>query len=660
MSTSAPTHVQSRAASHPLLALSPRARRQLARTLVRGLEASREADRRAKLQGGLAGATTYCALGVAGFAAWHAATGGAAPPFLAFYGLLGTVQTACSIALERQGIGLGPRPIAAVLGAPRAVARAVSSLVTSRHHDPDLLVLAAGILVAARRPVSRQLITRLYGRAYAQRTVGEAVDLLESMGLVSTVRPADEPHPCGVVTLTPQGIQLLKSLGVTAPVARLRDDPLVAAHILPLFEALEGRARRLPAEPEPVLPPPPALELHPFPAVVELPALPPSLEVPELAPGAVEELPDEPELDDAPELAPAPARRRSVWSRVSARRLAWPVAIAAALALFGAIALHYPNLDGILPHHDELTATGAFMPGPSRGIALQFNGKGKLLSTYGGGLYLSIPDRLDYKTPVLFDGKYDMASDCGLVSRPLQRAAYSPQGRFLWCEMGGTPGTGPRERCLVDTETRTVTHDLVGRNPTYGLPGVIGWAGNQQLLMSEDVPPHVGGHWWLVDVTTHKSVPLHVPSHGLLVPLAGSEGTTMLAGWDRREGDRWDLSVYELSGQDFRPVTHATVTLPDGSHDAEPRMAAISPDRRFVLVSLRPMGLEVPAQGGSFVVVALSDGTTTPVATSVPPLPDQPVFWAPEAQGGHYRFYFNGGGPDGAVPCTGELTLGSS
>ncbi|MDB5101328.1 MAG: hypothetical protein JWM80_5749 [Cyanobacteria bacterium RYN_339] len=710
---------------HPLLVLSPQARRQLARTLVQGLVVTRKQELRSRTREGLIGGAVYGAVGAAGLAAWTVATGGAAAPFLAFYGLWGGVQAAFAAGLARQGI---KAPLGPLVNGPLSLGQAVTAWVAPRRLTPDRLVLAAGILVAVRRPVSRRLLTRLYGRAFPQGEVDHAIDLLSHLGFITSGE--------GLLHLSPDGFQLLKNLGVPAPTARPRQDPHVAPHIMPLFAALDGRTRRLPPEPEPTFQPPaaPVVELPTFappqhvypeaafapppvfvpeppvaepepviaapdpvvdepPAVVEAPEVVPEVEapvmealvpeVPAFEAPIVEEAPPEPVFEPFPTFAelpiataPPPAvdaldldvpdyddidlgpetgdllppRRRLGWRR--------PAAAAAAVLLAGLLV--FVLLDeplNPLRHTSEVVATAAHMPGPSRGVALQFNGRGKMLSSFGGGLYLSVPERMDYKTPMDFKD-FDMSSSCGLVSREVERASLSPTGRFLWTEMGGGQG-GPRERCLVDLETKTVSHDLVARNATYGLPGVIGWAGDQQLLMSEEVQPGQAAHWWLMDVATHQPKALQLPSHGRLLPLATESGMTMLAGWDMRKLGSWDLTIYRLDEhQAYQAIKTVHTTLPETMREAEPRLAAISPDRRFLLATLKPVGVEVPAQAGTLAVVALDDGGASAVTTAVPPLPDQPIFWAPEVQNGNYRFYFNGGGPDGVVPCAGEMRPG--
>lgn len=413
------------------------------------------------------------------------------------------------------------------------------------------------------------------------------------------------------------------------------------------------------AAPEPAAPPEPEPELQPIappspaPApvlakIVQFPAPPPrpaTVDLPRLfpaePPAAEDELhvPDVPDEDDEP-----PARR-------APRRLRLPLlATAGLLALIGLLVWQLPPKPALGPA-ETVRLTAALMP-HSRGTAIQFNGRGSLLSTFGGDLFLSIPERLDYKKAMSFQG-FDMASECGLIDPDIRAARVSPLGRFIWV----ASGPNGRERCLVDLETKTVTHDLPGRDPAYGLPYLVGWAGPQSLLMATQPPPARVARWWSVDVGSHRATAVDLPVHERVLPLATEGGPALLAGFDDKGEGHWSLTTYWLAGQTFNAIRTLKVTLPEGRRDAVPHHGAISPDKRYLLVALRSKGGAAPAATGSLLIVSLEDGVITPLDLTADPLVDQPMFWAPGVQDGHYRFYFNGEGPDGVVPLAGEMRV---
>lgn len=624
---------------HPLLALSPPARRQLAKLLVSSLEVHTRAEQKLRGRHGLLSAAACAVAGGGLYMGWHHLTGAGPGPFAAWYGALLGVQAVVGWALDRGGAPLGHPGIRWAAMAPYEVTAAVKAWVHPPRFTPDRLVLAAGLLVAARRPVSYHLLRRLYARAYPQTEVEQAVALLRHVGLLTASSPRSDQYlgdeaPI-VLGLTESGVHVLHELGVPQPEARLRTDPTIAAHLVPVFATLEARPKR-PAMPDRDLPP---IRLESTPTRVEAP--------PVDLPRVTRRLELEPDADEAAPQAP----RRPV-------RLPWrPVAAVAAIALLvGAIALGLPNLRmPTWPVRPQLSLSASLMP-QSMGTVLQFNRDGRMLSSFGGSLFLSVPDRLDFKRPILFDD-YDKATDCGFNSRYLHAVSMSPQGRFLWCEMGGGQA-GPRERCLVDRETKTVTHDLVAREAIFGLPTMVGWADATAVLMSEEPHGRPAERWWLIDVTSQAKREVTLPRHARLLPMPVELGSMQLLGLDPKAPGEWDMTNYWLDGKrQFQKVHTVRVMFPEALKTYEPSHAALSPDKRYALLTMRPAGLQVPAQEGALVVVALEDGTTEALQTAVPPLPDEPAFWGPDVRGGLYHFYFNGPAPDGVSPWSGELQV---
>ena len=626
-------------ARHPLLGLTPAARRELARTLIRGLHAHRQVERAELKRAGVRGAVLTGGVGAAVGAAWVGLAGGALAPFAGAYLAAMAVQAAAGRALARDAGRDDPtwaRVVRAFAVAPHDAARALGGALMPERVSPDRLVLAAGLLVAVRHPLSSSLLRRLVGRAYPQAEVDRAIALLVRMGFV-----AHAPAAPGVLVLTDAGVGVLRSLGVAPPEARRRGDPDIAPHLLPIFAALDARSsaggRMAPDVMVKPVSPPPVVTLPP---VVAAPAPAPRV-APALAPAPVAPA-REPATEPAAPAVPAKARRRPSVPLI---------ATATMIAALGLLVILFPPRFQPGPR-ERVVVTAEHMP-HSTGTALQFNGRGFLLSSFGGDLFLSIPERLDYKRPLSFQG-FDMAADCGLVDRDVRQAVMSPLGRFLWAELSGKE----RERCLVDLETRTVTHDLPGRQPAYGLAHLIGWGGPQTVLMATQAPPTGGGRWWAVDVVTHAATPVDLPAHARLLPLATEGGPALLAGLDPRGGGAWDLTTYWLGeGRAFQKVRTIRAHLPAGLHDAEPHHAALSPDKRYLLVALRPPGAALAAGTGSLAVLSLEDGTTTQLDTTPAPLVDAPVFWGPNVRAGRYRFYFNGPGEDGVVPWTGEMAV---
>jgi hypothetical protein len=151
-----------------------------------------------------------------------------------------------------------------------------------------------------------------------------------------------------------------------------------------------------------------------------------------------------------------------------------------------------------------------------------------------------------------------------------------------------------------------------------------------------------------------------LPKHSRLLPLPVELGNMQVLGLDMRQLGEWDLTTYWLDGQKrFEKLKSVHAKFPEALKEYEPVGAALSPDKRYALLTLRPVGLQVPAQQGALLVVALDDGTTEALQTDVPPLADAPAFWGPDVRGGLYRFYYNGPATEGVSPWTGELKVGA-
>jgi hypothetical protein len=115
----------------------------------------------------------------------------------------------------------------------------------------------------------------------------------------------------------------------------------------------------------------------------------------------------------------------------------------------------------------------------------------------------------------------------------------------------------------------------------------------------------------------------------------------------------WDLTTYWLDDhKQWQKLQSLHTEFPEALRAAEPMHAALSPDKRYLLFTLKPVGDQADAPG-SLVVVALSDGTATAMSGQVKP--EDPAFWGPDVRGGRYTFFYNAQTPDGEVPWTGEL-----
>jgi hypothetical protein len=171
--------------------------------------------------------------------------------------------------------------------------------------------------------------------------------------------------------------------------------------------------------------------------------------------------------------------------------------------------------------------------------------------------------------------------------------------------------------------------------------------------MSEEPTSRQAARWWMLDVTTHQGTALELPHHGraMLMPMAS--GSPLLVGLDMRHLGSWDLTTYWLDeNRQWQKLQSLHTEFPEALREAEPIHAAISPDKRYVLLTLKPVRPEAGAQG-SLVVVSLADGAATPMDGQV--APDEPAFWGPEVRGGRYSFVYNALTPDGEAPWTGEL-----
>lgn len=650
------------AARHPFLALSPEARRQLARVLLAGMEAAQDAELSRQTRHGLAGSVALGAIGAGLYQGWYQLTGLDAGPFALWYAGYLAVQAGIGSHLASRGHRLGPKPAEWLVLAPASALGAARSWLFPEKLRPDRLVLAGGILVATRHPVSYHLLRRLYGRAYPQVEVDRAIAILRHLGLVIVKEREDST----VLLLAPMGVQLLHELGVPEPEPRRRQDPAIAPHLRPVFVALDKPSVRavtpLRDAPDQIVEREPSA-MAPIPEPIAPVALP---QLPRVEPMPWEIEPLEPETHEPEDLAPEPsapiqlfptpavapededydepefeaAPRRGF--RLPRRAVAVAGAIAG-LGLLGVLALRFwPEAPGGSP----VQLTSAMMPS-SLGKALQFNGRGLMLSSYKGDLFLSVADRLDYKRPLSFQG-FDMPDTCGLKAGAIRAATMSPLGRFLWVELGTA---AKPERCLVDLETKTVHHDMTKKNAAYGLSALVGWVDESTLLMSEQATVHQADRWWLLDVTTHQGTPLALPQHGRAMLMPMPTGAPLLVGLDLERLGQWEMTTYWLDEKKrWQKLQSVSTTLPEALREAEPIQAAISPDKRFVLLSLRPLG---GTAKGSLAVVSLSDGKATLMNGAV--APEGPVFWGPEVHGGRYRFYYNGSSADGDTPGTGEV-----
>ncbi|MEB3330697.1 MAG: hypothetical protein VKQ33_15840, partial [Candidatus Sericytochromatia bacterium] len=447
-----------------------------------------------------------------------------------------------------------------------------------------VLVLAAGLLLTARTSLSRTLVTRVVGRGRDPAAVQAALRWLEEVGLLVS----SPPRP-GVLTPTPAAVALLQGLGVAALQRHPHNDVALPAHLTSL----------LASAPE-ALPPP----VQPAAAA---PVQPP----------------------------PLGCRRRS-------RAAAWLAGLA---GLAGAITLGWGYLGRPPTPHpalgwrfqlERLAAGG--------GTLLHLDHAGLLLSLQDGALYRSAADRLDYKRPVAFSG-FDMAADCSLIAPRVQAAVQAPGGRFLWVELAGSGGP---ERCLVDLETRTVTHDAGRSLVPAQAPHVVGWLSPTELGLAAEAPPR-RGPWQAVDVTGRVARLVAPPRgrHLLWLAAPGPASHRGALAWHAEAGTWWLALDSWREGAGFVDGPRCTLRGFVPAPDAVPRSGAISGDGRLLLLT---WSLPVAA-ARVLTLTTLPAGETVVVPTPTALVAEAPVFWAPRgtAPDGQ-RFFVTLAGPRGPEP----------
>jgi hypothetical protein len=284
---------------------------------------------------------------------------------------------------------------------------------------------------------------------------------------------------------------------------------------------------------------------------------------------------------------------------------------------------------------------------------LGLDGAGMLLSLHQGALYRSVPDRLDFKRPMQFDG-HDMPPECTLVAPSVLHAAMSPGRRFLWVELAGPRA---RERCLVDMETRTVTHEAGQRLAPPEASEAVGWLSSSELALAEQAPPHPGA-WHVVDVTTRRTVRVAPPggTHVLRLDAVGGAIHRAALAWDATAAT-WRVETQAWrDNQGFEPGASLTLRGLVPPRGAMPGGAALAPDKRALLVSWAPRG----GTSSLLTLTSLQGGDTVAV-----PLPGvleaaAPLFWGPEqVPPGHYRFFTTMRTPRGPEPVAVEAAEAS-
>jgi hypothetical protein len=453
-----------------------------------------------------------------------------------------------------------------------------------RQPSGGVLVLAAGLLLTARTSLSRTLVTRIVGRGRRPVDVHAALAWLEAVGLLAAA-----PSRPDVLVPTPAALALLEVLEVPPLPRRRHDDLAVPGHLASLLAS--G------------------------------PVAPPSLPAP---------APTEPDKPAVP--AARPSRRR-VWLGAGLTGLV-------GLGALWGWHLSHPTTRDMHPtwafRLERLASRG--------GTLLQLDQAGMLLSLQDGTLYSSAPDRLDFKRAVQFEG-FDMAADCSLVAPRVARAVPAPGRRFLWVELAGARAP---ERCLVDLETRTVTHDA-GRS--LALPpaqGVVGWLSGSELALAESPSPRWGA-WHVVDVTTRGSRVVPAPEGQFLLRIETPGGVAQRGAlaWLASEGT-WRLALDEWrEGTGFVPGERASLRGFVPSPEAVPQAGALSGDGRLALLTWL-----LPATEAQVVTLTtLPQGETVAVPLPAPLVPDAPTFWEPgggSEQG--QRFFATLSGPHGPEP----------
>jgi hypothetical protein len=454
-----------------------------------------------------------------------------------------------------------------------------------RQPSGSVMVLAAGLLLTARTSLSRTLVVRVVGRGRRPDEVRSALAWLERVGLLAAT-----PARPDVLQPTPAALALLELLEVPPLPQRRHEDLAVPGHLAPLLASV------------PVAPPPLA------------------------ASAAVG--PDKPAASGA---------------RANRRRVLWGTGLTA-LAALGALTgwhLSPPKTQDLHPAWEfriERLASGG-------GTLLQLDQAGMLLSLQDGALYTSAPDRLDFKRAVQFEG-FDMAADCSLVAPRVARAVPAPGRRFLWVELAGARGP---ERCLVDLETRTVTHDAGRMLSPPGAQGVVGWLSGTELALAAGPSPRREA-WLVLDVTTRGSRVVPAPEGQFVLRIEAPGGTAQRGAlsWEAAAGT-WRLALEAWrEGSEFAAGERSALRGFVPASEALPQAGAVSGDGRLVLLTWA-----LPATQSQVVTLTtLPEGETVAVPLPAPLVPGAPMFWEPGggSEDGQ-RFFGTFAGPNGPEPA---------
>lgn len=472
-------------------------------------------------------------------------------------------------------------------------------------------VLVAGLLLTARPHLSRTLAERLVGRMAGVPAVRRAIDWLVVAGyLVPT------GFSSSVLGLTLEARRLLQALNVPLEVTTSPIEMAMPVHLLPLLE--------------------PPVETDTREDVAEEPPRVGSVFAKAQTTLALTAVPR----------PPARGSKRLLWLLIVSAALlggGWAAWKAGAFALGSAAAPKAMALQTRrLPH--------------SRGRALQLNAQGLMLSTFGGHLYLSLPERLDYKEPWTFTG-FDMAADCALVHPRVQRALLAPLGRFLWVESANQAGNASVERCLVDIETRTVSHSWDAR-ARWPRPGhVLGWLNAHTLLVVNLTDAgHRPSGWMAWDVLTARGRSISLPAAEWLVPLESQAGLVTLAELKGRPGSAWGVRLWHWrDGGGFEASRDSTALPVELAAGVEPVQGAISRDRRMLLLAWRTPGAR--SGDGLLTILPLTDGVPVAVPVQSDFRSEAPVFWGEDDRPGHYRFYYHTRSERGLEPWAADVVL---
>jgi hypothetical protein len=449
----------------------------------------------------------------------------------------------------------------------------------------SVMVLAAGLLLTARTSLSRTLVVRVVGRGGRSDDVRAALAWLEGVGLLAAT-----PARPDVLQPTPAALALLALLEVPALPQRRHEDVAVPGHLASLLAS------------GPAAPPPLAATATSGP--------------------------------DKPAAPAARANRRRVW---------WGVGLTALAALGALTGWHLSptttrDLHPMWEFRVERLASGG-------GTLLQLDQAGMLLSLQDGALYTSAPDRLDFKQALQFEG-FDMAADCSLVAPRVAHAVPAPGRRFLWVELEGARGS---ERCLVDLETRTVTHDAGRLRAPPRAQGVVGWLSGTELALAEAPPPRREA-WLVMDVTTWGSRVVPAPEGQFLLRIEAPGGTAQRGAlaWEAAAGTWWLALDAWREGSGFAAGERSALRGFVPAPEALPQAGAVSGDGRLVLLTWA-----LPATQSQVVTLTtLPEGETVAVPLPAPLLPGAPTFWEPG--GGSrdgQRFFATLSGPHGPEPA---------